>query len=320
MPLPRVNDQEFIELWRTHKNATEIAKILNIGVTKVRNRRQRIEVRYRINLPSAAANSPAHLRPRAHPHKYDLGILNGQIIVFSDAHFWPGIRTTAFKGLLRLIKELKPKAVINNGDAFDGASISRHPRIGWDSVPSVIEELKACEASLGEIQEAAGHAKLIWCLGNHCARFETRLAANAPQFERVKGFSLKDHFPAWHPCWSVWNGNTVIKHRYKGGIHATHNNVLNAGVNIVTGHLHSLKVTPFDDYNQFTRYGIDTGTLAEPSGPQFRDYTEEGPLNWRSGFVVLTYVDGRLMLPEIAKKWDDDHIEFRGQILDVSDL
>ena len=319
MPMPRVNDQEFIELWKTHKNATEIAKILNIGVTKVRNRRQRIEVRYRINLPSSAANSPPHLRPRAHPHKHDLGILNGQIIVFSDAHFWPGIRTTAFKGLLRLIKELKPKAVINNGDAFDGASISRHPRIGWDSVPSVIEELKACEASLGEIQEAAGHAKLIWCLGNHCARFETRLAANAPQFERVKGFSLKDHFPAWHPCWSVWNGNTVIKHRYKGGIHATHNNVLNAGVNIVTGHLHSLKVTPFDDYNQFTRYGIDTGTLAEPSGPQFRDYTEEGPLNWRSGFVVLTYVDGRLMLPEIAKKWDDDHIEFRGELIHVGD-
>jgi hypothetical protein len=107
-------------------------------------------------------------------------------------------------------------------------------------------------------------------LGNHDARFENRLAANAPQYEQVHGFSLKDHFPAWRPCWAVWNGSTVIKHRYKGGVHATHNNTVNSGVNIVTGHLHSLKVTPFDDYNG-TRYGVDTGTLADPQGAAVRE-------------------------------------------------
>ncbi len=55
------------------------------------------------------------------------------------------------------------------------------------------------------------------------ARFENRLAANAPKYEQVKGFSLKDHFPSWYPCWSCWpTENVVVKHRWKGGVHATH--------------------------------------------------------------------------------------------------
>ena len=77
------------------------------------------------------------------------------------------------------------KCVINNGDSFDGASISRYPRIGWDKTPTLLDELKANQLMLGEIEDEAKkvnkNVKLIWPLGNHDARFETRLAANAPQ-------------------------------------------------------------------------------------------------------------------------------------------
>lgn len=325
MVTPITTEAEFIELWRTHKSAASIAAALRVNERSVHQRRRRIEQKLGIKLEAENPRSKYWQHRQTahnHPQRLDLGILNGTIVCFSDAHFWPSIRTTAFEGLLWAIRELKPHAVVNGGDAFDGASISRFPRIGWDSTPSVIEELKACEAALGEIEETAKtvrhNARLVWCLGNHDARFENRLAANAPQYEQVKGFSLKDHFPAWEPCWAVWNGdNTVIKHRYKGGIHATHNNTVNSGVNIVTGHLHSLKVTPFDDYGPYTRYGIDTGTLAEPHGPQFANYLEGSPTNWRSGFVVLTFKDGRLMWPEVVKRWDDDHIEFRGKVIRV---
>jgi len=325
MASPAASEDEFIELFRTLKSPQRVAEMLRVSVRSVHSRRRNIEIKRGVKLDALDARSRhfSHYQTaHAHPQRLDLGILNGSVIAFSDAHFWPGIRTTAYRGLLTLIPKLKPWAVVNNGDAFDGASISRFPRIGWDSTPSVIEELKACEAALGEIEEstkAARHnARLVWCLGNHDARFENRLAANAPQYEHVKGFSLKDHFPAWTPTWSVWNGDTVIKHRYKGGIHATHNNTVNAGINIVTGHLHSLKVTPFDDYRG-TRYGVDTGTLADPSGPQFENYLEHSPTNWRSGFVVLTWKDGRLLWPEVVKVWDKDHIEFRGDIIKVTE-
>lgn len=323
MPAPKITDNEFIELWKTHKSAVKISRIINVDVRKVHQRRRNIEERYKIQL-KAESLIGAHYEQYSTAHliksRHSLGIENGVVLVFSDAHFWPGIRTTAYRALLWAIKELKPKAIVNNGDAFDGAAISRHPRIGWDSKPSVIEELKACEMALGEIEDIAGRAQLVWCLGNHDARFENRLAANAPEFQGVKGFSLKDHFPKWHPCWSVWpTEDVVIKHRYKSGIHATHNNTVGGGKSIITGHLHSLKVTPYSDYNG-TRYGVDTGTLADPVGPQFEDYLESNPTNWRSGFAVLTFHDGKMLWPEVVHSWCDGRIEFRGKVVDVSAL
>ena len=323
MAAPKITDAEFIALWQDLKSAKKIATVLNQDQAGVHGRRRSIERRYHIKLESESpkARQFDHLQT-AHNHKarHQLGIENGVVIVFSDAHFWPGLRSTAFKGLLWAINEFKPKAIINNGDAFDGASISRFPRIGWDTKPSIIEELKACEACLGEIEDEAGRAKLIWTMGNHDSRFENRLAANAGEFEGVKGFSLKDHFPAWNSCWSCWpNEDVVVKHRYKGGIHATHNNTVGSGKTIVTGHLHSLKVTPYADYNG-NRFGVDTGTLADPTGPQFLDYLEDNPVNWRSGFAILTFFNGQLLWPEVVHRFSEGHIEFRGQVYDVSAL
>ena len=318
----KVTDTQFIKLWGELQSASEVARVTGLNVRRVHTRRRELEAR--LGHPLLAKDHRtthyySHVEPRAHSPRLNMRVNNGTVVVFSDAHFWPGVRTTAFKGLLRLIRELKPTAVINNGDAFDGASISRHARIGWDSKPSVIEELKCCRDRLDEIRDAGGKAKYIWPLGNHDARFETFLAANAPQYENVKGFSLKDHFPEWEPCWSTWinDGEAVIKHRYKNGVHATHNNTVNAGTTMVTGHLHSLKVTPFDDYKG-TRWGVDTGTLAEPGGPQFVDYMEDNPSNWRSGFVVLTFHKGELLWPEVVRSRNDGMVEFRGQILSVS--
>jgi len=256
MPVQKFTDQQIISAIENSASMNAASLSLGMDLSGLNKRRRRIEQREKIEIRAPRATKQfEHLQiAHIHPTKKDLGILNGTVIVFSDAHFWPGVYTTAFKGLLWAIKELKPKAVIANGDIFDGAGISRHPRIGWAKAPSVMDELKACTISMGYIEEAAKEArhnvKLIWPLGNHDARFETFLAANAPQYEHVKGFTLRDHFPKWEPCWAVWmNDNTVVKHRFKGGIHATHNNTMWSGKNIVTGHLHSLKVTPFSDYN-----------------------------------------------------------------------
>lgn len=316
---PACTEAQFVQLWDKHQSVTKVAQALGVSERGVNSRRRAIEKR------GTVLHAASHKGDRYYAHqsttshvRHTMDMVNGSIVVFSDAHFHPGVRTTAFRGLLKVTRDVSPVAVINNGDALDGGGISRHPRIGWDSKPTVQEELKAVEDRLGEIQEAAGSAKLIWPMGNHDARYETFLAANVPQFQGVKGFTLKDKFPAWLPCWSVFvNDDVVIKHRWKGGIHATHNNTVGSGRTMVTGHLHSLKVTPYDDYNG-TRFGVDTGTLAEPMGPQFDDYTEDNPKNWRSGFVVLTWRDGRLMWPEIARVWDANTVEFRGNLIDVS--
>lgn len=259
-------------------------------------------------------------RVASHPARLASHIENGCVVVFSDAHYWPGEESTAHRAMLRAIGEFRPRLVIANGDVFDGASISRHPRIGWDSTPTVKEEIEAVTLRLGEIEAAAkGYAGLIWTLGNHDARFETCLAANSPQYQGVTGFALKDSFPLWQPAWRCdinpgEDSHTIVKHRWKGGVHATRNNAANAGVSFVTGHLHSQKVAPLTDARG-TRYGVDSGCLADPNSKSFVGYTEDGIKDWRSGFAILTYRNGRLLFPELVSVVSEASgtVEFRGK-------
>jgi hypothetical protein len=312
--------KKFVEAWNRLGSPTLVAKELGFSVRYVYNYRKDLEhkgVSLKTFNPQRSPEKTA-ITIKTHEGRVDLEVLNGTVLVFSDAHYYPEMISTAHLGLLYMIKKLKPVAIINNGDAFDGAGISRHPRIGWDSKPTVIDELRAVTERLLEVSEAAPKGcRLIWPLGNHDSRYETFLAAQVPQFQGVDGFHLKDHFPEWKACWSCWiNDEVVVKHRWKGGAHATWNNTINAGKSIVTGHLHQLKITPFSDYNG-RRYGVDTGTLADPYGPQFIDYTEGNPVNWCSGFAVLTFKDGKMLSPELVRKWDENVIEFRGELIEV---
>lgn len=311
MTLPACSDEEFIALF-TQYGATQTAKHLNVSERRVYERRRMLEGRYDrpIFAPSVAPTDH-------HPERRSLSVDDGVVLIGSDAHYWPEVVTTAHRAFVVACRKMNPKAVIMNGDVFDGASISRHAPIAWEDRPDVAGEIEACRERLGEIEAAAGNAKLFWTLGNHDARFESRLAAVAPEYIRIDGVHLKDHFPNWLPGWSVLiNDDVMVKHRYKGGIHATHNNAIWSGKTMVTGHLHSLKVTPFSDYNG-TRWGVDTGTMADPWGPQFRDYMEDNPRNWRSGFAVLTFKGGRLMWPEVVHIVAPGIAEFRGREWEV---
>lgn len=311
---PVCSEAEFIQLMNRLQSVRAVATHLGINERNVHKRLKRLEAlghRVFINDPRSYRN-----KPDTNPARLNHTVESGTVLVASDAHYMPDDVTLAHKAFVKLIRELKPRVVVLNGDVFDGGGISRFPRAQWTHQHKVKDELDACNARLTEIEDAAGKATLFWPMGNHDARFESRLSAMVPEFEGVQNFSLKDFFPAWKPCWSLWvNENTVIKHRFKGGLHATHNNTLAAGKTMVTGHLHSLKVTPFSDYNG-TRYGVDTGTLAEPYGEQFTGYTEDNPVNWRSGFAVLTYHKGYLLPPELCQVTDLGPV-FRGQIINV---
>ena len=251
---------------------------------------------------------------------------NGSVIVGSDAHYWPGKPSTAHRAFVRLARDLQPDAVVMNGDAVDAPRISRWSPGDWQNMrrqPKVVDELEAARERLSEILEASPRATHVWTLGNHDARFERYIIDRAPELIGVPGTSLRDHFEGWIPCWSLvvegTRGDVVmIKHRFRGGTHAAHNNTLHAGVSVVTGHLHSLKISPYSDYRG-TRYGVDTGTLAVPYDDQFIDYTEDNPVNWRSGFVVLTFEDGRLLWPEPVFVIDEAAglVCFRGQLIEV---
>lgn len=325
----QITDEELVSAWQ--KNPS-VARLLSILKGRISERRLRQRVRdlrkAGVKLPSRDSRSPAFDRTRwesirearvNYDARIDVSIESGTIIVGSDAHFWPGDRSTAFRAFIKFIREMRPRIVVVNGDMFDGATISRWPRIGWDRRPTVLDELKVCKERLTEIEDASGNAARYWPLGNHDGRWERRLAMVAPEYEGVKYFSLKDHFPTWKPCWSVMvNRNTLIKHKWKGGRYAVANNALHSGVSMVTGHLHALKWWPHTDEGPLgTRYGVDTGCLADVGGKQFIDYTEDGVKDWRSGFAVLTYHKGDLLQPELVKVREEGAVDFRGKVYEV---
>jgi hypothetical protein len=287
---------------------------------------RRAEIEQRIGRKLIApADIRSKIRDGESPVRLHLDIDDGEVLIGSDSHYWPGEPSTAHRAFVRFCKERKQrlKAVIKNGDELDGPTISRHAPIGWERRPSLVDEINTVKERLGEIEKVIGAAcPLYWPLGNHDARFSTRLAHVAPEYAKVHGVQLKDHFPFWRPCWSLWiNNKVVVKHRLRGGMHATRNNALNSGMSTITGHLHSLKVTPLTDYNG-TRWGVDCGTMMEPGigepwGDQSVNYMEDGPADWRSGFILLTFKDGEMLWPEQVFVRKRGQVEFRGEIINV---
>lgn len=304
------SDEEFIHLVQT-LGASKTAHHLDIAERSVYRRLNHLRKFHPIYAPSK-------IDPNNHPDRVYFEVKNGSVIIGSDFHIWPGDESTALRAFKKICQDIQPKAIILNGDVLDFPSISRHPPMGWESIPAPFEEIECTQDHLNDIVKAVPRGtKKIWTLGNHDARFEMKLAAHAKEYKNIKGIHLSDHFPLWEKGWSAWiNNDVVCKHRWKGGIHATHNNTLNSGKTMVTGHLHSQKVTPFTDYNG-TRYGIDTGCVADPYQESF-SYAEDNPRNWISGFAVLTFKDDRLLYPELCSVWDQDQsVQFRGQILRV---
>jgi hypothetical protein len=305
----RYSDDEFISAWKRLGSPAAVSKALSLDIRSVYLRRNSIEERHGVVLDTIDNRGSG--RPKIEIPKQGFRALaenvTGTVIIGSDGHFWPGERSVAFGAMVELIKDMKPSMVIMNGDSFDGARISRHLPGGWANLPDVADELDAVRERHGEIEAAApADCPLIWPAGNHDSRFTARLAQGAPEYVRVHGFDIADHFPAWQFCWSVWlNDNTVVKHRYHQGLHAGYQNTLKSGKNIVTGHTHSMGSTMWADYNGI-RWGVQTGTLSE-MGPQTDKfaYAEDNPANHSQGFAVLTYTDrGMLLEPEFCRVID----------------
>lgn len=314
MPKPITSDADFVRFMETI-GPTEYAKRFETTKMNALDRRRRLEKRIgrQITVPKNG-NARITRHNIQHTPRIKFAIENGVVLIGSDAHIWPGAMTTAMRAFVKFASVMNPKVVILNGDVLDFPKISRHPPIGWESHPTVADEIEAAKKILRQIEDAApDKCALVWTLGNHDARFETRLATVAPEYAKLHGMHLKDHFPNWSACWATWVNDVVVKHRWKGGVHATHNNAVQSGMHMVTGHLHSQKVTPWTDYTG-TRYGVDTGCLADPDAQAFVDYTEDAPKNWLAGFAVLSFAGGKLLPPELVTVWGKNHVVFRGKI------
>jgi hypothetical protein len=317
MAARKVEDEALLEAMRTTNSPTLLAKQFNVSVRAMTTRMRAIGV------PPLAHAALARKQAATVAHesvgRLKMDITDGRAVVFSDAHFQPDCISTANRALVKMLPDLRPSVVVCNGDALDGAGISRGPKMFGSTPPTPAAELRAVDERMDEIADAAKGARRIWTLGNHDIRLHSYIQSAAPALADMDAMDLRRLFPRWEFAWSLWvNDNTVIKHRFRGGMYAPANNVKNSlGLNFITGHYHSLKAMPLSSYSHKpTVYGVDTGMLAEPEWQAF-DYKEDSPADWRSGYVVLTWRDGRLLWPEVVSVLSEGKVEFRGEILEV---
>lgn len=309
----KISEADFIAAWQKLQSPTQVAQFLGLTERSVMGRRQNIERMRGISLQTVAAvgyegrmsrhgwEAPGH----AYQPRHTDTVKDGIVLVFGDAHYWPGNPPLAHEALCILAKKLRPELIVANGDIFDGATVSRHDPLGWQKLPTAAEEIAIVKQRLAEIDRAAPDARKRKTVGNHDSRFDRKLASMVSEMSDIEGFRLEDHLKGWPMSYSVMLNEelgepVMIRHAYRGGIHAVYNNTLHAGVSIVTGHLHAQLIRPFTDYRG-TRYGVDHGVLADTDHASF-SYTMDGPTNWRSGFAVLTFDDaGRLLPPELCE-------------------
>lgn len=318
----KVTDEEFVQIWMQSKSPLVVSQTTGITVRAVYRRRNSLVAKGydlpTVLVPHSSRTFIQHdTAPQVHFEKNrNIDLKDGTVIIFSDPHFYPDSNTIAQKAILTLIKELKPKVVLCGGDALDGTQISRHdPTRGWHQPPTIREQLECLTQSMTEIKKAAKGAITYMTLGNHDARLSRYLAVNAPHSENLPGTRLEDYIPSWALSWTVtinqnkYNKGLVLRHRNLGGM--LHLQAQKAGCHYAHGHLHKLGCMITPQYGRFL-YSIDCGSFADPQSDAF-DYMEGAPQHVQ-GFVVLTYKNGELLMPEFCYILDGVAF-FRGKVV-----
>jgi len=321
MPTAYVDANQFAQIWLHAENRKDVHERTGITAERALNRRRRrVEHELGITLPPhklvGGRINQALIQAKSWPEignvVYDR-VSDFNILIGSDRHNIPGDTPQAFKAFLHLAEEIKPHIIVINGDWFDFSAIGRFHRIGWQNQPDISEELEDGTDKLNQVKAASPKSRRIFVPGNHDDRFDGIISNRLPQFENVPGHALEHHLKKdWRTCSSlVINDNTIIKHRYHGGIQAAYNNVLRGGQNMVTGHTHRLMIRPWTDYGG-TRYGVETGTLSDLWDETFM-WKENNPSDWQPGCVVLNF-SGSRMIPETCPLMVDQHHKYWGKI------
>jgi hypothetical protein len=323
MRKPPISDSVIANTMRTLKSPAKVSKELNMSERQVYKRLKVIEGR---TGEAFKVDSHTVLKREKYQPEYDsleLTVKDSVMVMYSDAHFWPGLESCANRALLKLLPEIRPNWVWDLGDSLDAASISRHLPSGWTDMPKLAAELEAMLVAKRKIKEVSKGASHAMIHSNHAARFDKYFATYASESKGIRGTRLRDHIEEPVYLRVIINGHTLLIHGMRYGIHAQYNNVQMAHISTISGHLHAQQVRPRTTLSKVnggtnTIYGVDVGTLASVDGPQF-DYRLGTPSDWRSGFAVITFKDGILMPPEFCTVIDEDKelVFFRGKVVNL---
>ena len=284
------------------RNIRATTKILGIAPHSIHHRLKAAKEIF----PNGLPDEGVELGQWTYPRLISIKAPNTKWIIGSDFHIWPGKEPKIFEAFCKVASDLKVDGIILNGDVIDGARISRHPMLRKSAAPKIDKEIEAAKQWL---QKLPNTKYRCWTVGNHDIRIDNYIAANANELSDYI-ISLQEHFPTWKMAYAFDINDIEVRHRFRGGVHTAYNNAVHSGVSMITGHTHQLQVTAVRD-RRGTRYGIETGLMADPVGPQF-EYTEGQPNRWQQGFVVISFDEDGMMLPPELCEIANGRPAFRG--------
>src|SRR6185312_9260548 len=98
------SEDEFIALFRQLQSATKVANHLGVSLRAVQARCRRIERSRNVVLPVNDSRKAYAKGQIDHERAvYRLDVDDGQILIASDLHIWPGERTTMQRAFVRFV-------------------------------------------------------------------------------------------------------------------------------------------------------------------------------------------------------------------------
>lgn len=292
-----------LRIWQDNgQNAYAAARAINISATTFQHRLNKAREKFPSGVPDYV-----DAKTWVYPRLVRKELPSTRWIIGSDFHIWDGDPPLIYKAFMKIAKSLKVDGIILNGDVIDGARISRHPSVRGSKAPKIEKEIETAKKWLKMLPKTKHR---LWTIGNHDIRIDNYIAANAGELDGYI-LSLGEHFPDWELAWAFEINNAEVRHRFRAGIHAGWNNTLHSGTNMVTGHTHQLQITAMRD-RKGSRWGIETGMMTDPFGPQF-EYAEGSPSRSQQGFAVITFDDDGVMLPPELCELIGGRPVFRGE-------
>ncbi len=236
-------------------------------------------------------------------------------LVIGDIHI-PQHDQVSVDLVLRWVRDHQPDEIILNGDVLDCYEISRFKQPGSPG-PGLAEEIRQGRAFLAELRGAAGpRCRIQWIEGNHCFRFRSYIANEAPtlagldhnvtlpgqlHFEEHGIEFIEATGERWFSTYVEAAPGILVGHFSKTSINAGYaaKGLLDKhGVSLITGHGHAMGTSHRTHYAG-PIFGYEGGCLCDLAPP----YCEPG--HWAHGFHLIHQRDGQR--PVIERVVIDNH-------------
>lgn len=187
-----------------------------------------------------------------------------RILFIPDTHA-PYHHDGAIDFLRDVAKEIKPDEVVHLGDELDCHRLSSHPTSPECHGPE--DEARLGAEFIAELGKLFPRVKV--CTSNHVDRLHKQAAKSNIAKRFIKAWEEAIDAPRgwkWADSWQLGKVKAFHGDGYlgKGAIEAA---VIDAGCNVVFGHLHSQGSVEYHRRSGWTNWGMCAGCLIDPESP-----------------------------------------------------